>query len=59
MSEKQTHSVTEVATDHVPEVADSDNEAIMDASKTFVITAIGAILFCAAALFVILSTRIG
>lgn len=52
-------SVTEVATDHVPEVADSENEAIMDASKTFVITAIGAVLFCLAALFIILRTRMG
>lgn len=52
-------SVTEVATDAIPEVADSDNEAIMDASKTFMITAIGALLFCAAALFIILRTRLG
>lgn len=59
MSDEETQSVTEVATDHVPEVADSESEAIIDASKTFVITAIGAILFCAAALFVILSTRMG
>lgn len=52
-------SVTEAATDAVPEVADSDNEAILDASKTFMITAIGAALFCLSALFIILRTRMG
>lgn len=59
MNDQQTESVSEAATDHVPEIADSENEAIIDASKTFFITAIGAILFCAAALFIILSTRMG
>lgn len=54
-----TQSVTEAATDAVPELAESENEAIMDASKTFVITLIGAVLFCAAALFIILRTRLG
>ncbi len=57
--EEEPQSMTEVATDHVPEIADEENEAIMDASKTFVITAIGAILFCAAALYIILRTRMG
>ena len=56
---EQTQSVTEAATDAVPEIADEDNEAIMDASKTFVITVIGSILFCLAALFIIMSTRMG
>ena len=35
------------------------NEAIMDASKTFLITVIGSVLFCLAALFIILRTRMG
>lgn len=52
-------SVGEAAMEAVPEVADTDNEAIMDASKTFMITVIGAALFCLAALFIILSTRLG
>jgi len=56
---EDTQSVTEAATEAMPEIADSDNEAIMDASKTFVITAIGAVLFCLAALFIILRTRMG
>jgi hypothetical protein len=38
---------------------DSENEAILDAAKTFKITAIGAVLFCLAALFIIMSTRMG
>ncbi len=38
---------------------DSENEAIVDAAKTFKITAIGAVLFCLAALFIIMSTRMG
>lgn len=58
MSE-QTESITQAATDAVPEIADSENEAIMDASKTFVITLIGSVLFCLAALFIILRTRMG
>lgn len=56
---EQTQSVTQAATDAVPEIADEDSEAIMDASKTFLITAVGAVLFCLAALFIIMSTRMG
>ena len=52
MSMKDT-SVTEAATDAVPEIADEEEEAIMDASKTFLITVIGSVLFCAAALFIL------
>lgn len=52
-------SVTQVATNAAPEVADAESEAIVDASKTFVIMAIGAALFCLAALFIILRTRLG
>ena len=55
----QTQSVTEAATDAVPEIAEEDSEAILDASKTFLITAVGAALFCLAALFIIMSTRMG
>lgn len=52
-------SIDERAAGAVPQIADSENEAIMDASKTFVITVIGSVLFCLAALFIILSTRMG
>ena len=52
-------SVTEAATDVVPEIADEDNEAIADASKTFVITVVGAILFCIASFFILIRTRMG
>ena len=51
MSMKDT-SMTEAATDAVPEVADSENEAIVDASKTFLITVVGSVLFCGAALII-------
>lgn len=57
MLEKKT--LDEHAAGAVPEIADNDNEAIMDASKTFLITVIGSVLFCLAALFIILSTRMG
>lgn len=52
-------SGSEAAMQAAPEVPDTENEAIMDASKTFMITVIGAALFCLAALFIILSTRLG
>lgn len=55
----QNESIDERAAEAMPEIADSDNEAIKDASKTFVITVIGAVLFCAAAIFIILRTRMG
>ncbi len=56
---EQTQSVSEAATDAVPEIADEEAEAIIDASKTFLITAVGAALFCLAALFILMSTRMG
>lgn len=52
-------SVSEAAMQAAPEVSEAENEAIMDASKTFMITVIGAALFCLAALFIILRTRLG
>jgi hypothetical protein len=39
--------------------SDAESEAIVDAAKTFKITALGAVLFCLAALFIIMSTRMG
>lgn len=39
--------------------ADGDNEALLDAEKTFKITVIGAVLFCLAALLIIMATRMG
>ena len=48
------HAVTETPTTEVaPPPPDEQNEAIIDARKTFVITVIGAVLFCAAALAII------
>ena len=38
---------------------DSENEALLDAEKTFKITVISAILFGLAALFIIMRTRMG
>lgn len=38
---------------------DAENPAILDASKTFKITMISAVLFCLAALLIIMSTRMG
>lgn len=40
-----------------PAPPDSENEAIIDAEKTFKITLISAFLFCAAAATIILVTR--
>lgn len=43
-----------------PEVpSDAENEALIDAQKTFRITVLGAILFGLASLFIIMSTRMG
>ena len=51
---------TEVAQAGVPAPPpDSENEAIIDAEKTFKITVIGAVLFGLAALFIIMRTRMG
>jgi hypothetical protein len=53
------HAVTETKAE-VPAVpADSENEALIDAEKTFKITVISAILFGLAALFIIMRTRMG
>lgn len=52
------HHVMETKSD-VPAVPDSENEALMDAEKTFKITVIGAILFGLAALYIIMRTRMG
>ncbi len=38
---------------------DAENEALIDAQKTFHITVIGAVLFGLAALFIIMRTRMG
>jgi hypothetical protein len=38
---------------------DAENPALIDAEKTFKITVISAILFCLAAAFIILRTRMG
>jgi hypothetical protein len=38
---------------------DSENEAIIDAEKTFKIAVISSLLFCLAALFIIMGTRLG
>ena len=40
-----------------PPPPDNENEAIIDAQKTFRITMISAVLFCAAAVTIILVTR--
>ena len=42
-----------------PPPPDAENPAIIDAEKTFKITVISAILFCLAAAFIILRTRMG
>lgn len=44
----------------VPAVpSDAENEALIDAQKTYRITVLGAILFGLASLFIIMSTRMG
>jgi hypothetical protein len=40
-----------------PPPPDSENEAIIDAEKTFKVTMISAVLFCVAAAVIILVTR--
>lgn len=39
--------------------SDAENEALIDAQKTYRITVLGAILFGLASLFIIMSTRMG
>ncbi len=53
------HAVTETTSEVPATVPDSENEALVDAEKTFKITVIGAILFGLAALFIIMRTRMG
>ncbi|MCH1569945.1 MAG: hypothetical protein L7S64_01270 [Longimicrobiales bacterium] len=53
------HAVTESKSKVPAPVSDSDNEALLDAEKTFKITVIGAVLFGLSALFIILRTRLG
>jgi len=49
------HAVTQSAPAGVPALPpDEENEALIDARKTFVITAASAVLFCGAALAIIL-----
>ena len=38
---------------------DAENPALIDAEKTFTVTLISALLFCLAAAFIILRTRMG
>jgi hypothetical protein len=48
------HAVTESSPAGVAALPpDDENEALIDARKTFVITAVGALLFCGAAVAVI------
>ncbi|HSH74114.1 MAG TPA: hypothetical protein VLA09_00305 [Longimicrobiales bacterium] len=42
-----------------PPPPDAENPAIIDAEKTFKVTLISALLFCLAAAFIILRTRLG
>lgn len=53
------HAVTETKSNVPAPPPDSENEALIDAEKTFKITVIGAVLFGLAALFIILRTRMG
>jgi hypothetical protein len=54
------HAVTKTKHVGVPALPpDSENEALIDAGKTFRITLIGALLFGLASLFIILRTRMG
>ena len=53
------NAVTESKPSVPPMPTDSENEALIDAEKTFKITVIGSILFGLAALFIILRTRMG
>ncbi len=52
--------IAETIVPGVPEVpSDAENEALIDAEKTFKITVLGSILFGLAALFIIMRTRMG
>lgn len=52
------NSVTE-AKPEVPVTTDAENEALIDAEKTFKWTVIGAILFGLASFIIIMRTRMG
>lgn len=53
-------SMTKKTPDGVPALPpDSENPALIDAEKTFKVTVISAVLFVAAALFIIMRTRMG
>lgn len=53
------NAMTETSAKVPAELPDSENEALLDAEKTFKITVMGAILFGLAALFIIMRTRMG
>ncbi len=42
-----------------PPPDDSDNEALADAAKTYMITVIGGLMFCVASLLIVMATRMG
>lgn len=48
------HAVSGTSPAGAATVPDEENEALIDARKTFVITAVGALLFCGAAVAIIL-----
>ena len=54
------HAVKDATGEGVPALPpDAENEALIDAAKTFKITVFGSILFGLAALFIIMATRMG
>ena len=57
MADNAMTETTATAVEALP--PDSENEALLDAEKTFKIAAISAILFGLAALFIIMRTRMG
>lgn len=52
-------SVTNTSPDVPAPPPDAENPAILDAEKTFKVTFVSAIVFCLAALFIIMRTRMG
>jgi len=54
------NSLTNTTPEGVPAPPpDAENPALLDAEKTFKVTLISATVFCLAALFIILRTRMG
>ena len=53
------HGFTEEKSGGPAPVSDSENEALLDAEKTFKMTVIASVLFGLSALFIILRTRMG